>query len=162
MSAYVKRNPPEAPDAPLSSRNVSRLTTYDLRQELVRRGKLDIPEDEINHKSMLQRLIQILLEDEQKAVDEKEALLEAERMAQFNATKAERERKKLEAIERSKQRQQNPAYFEALIETNILPEKKDLTALEELTSTDQIGESDVFSDDPFSSSYSKKNKVHIK
>ena len=51
MAAYIAgRGEPIEKDAPLSTRNVSRLTTYELRQELVRRDKLDIPDDQINHR----------------------------------------------------------------------------------------------------------------
>ena len=54
MAAYIPgRGEPIDKDAPLSSRNVSRLTTYELRQELVRRDKLDIPDDQINHRFAL-------------------------------------------------------------------------------------------------------------
>ena len=58
MAAYIPgRGEPVDKDAPLSSRNVSRLTTYELRQELVRRDKLDIPDDQINHRFVLLNLM---------------------------------------------------------------------------------------------------------
>ena len=163
MSAYVTRNSLDDPNGPRSSRNVSRLSTYELRQELVRRNKLDIPEDEINHKTMLQRLIKLLLEDEEKAVNDKEALLEAERVQKLNEAKAERERKKQEALERSKQRQQNPDYFRELAESNKLPEKTDLTHLEEVAPSNDSEAVFVSDDDPFRSISSKqKSKIYIK
>ena len=147
---------------PLSTRNVSKLTTYQLRQELTRRDKLDIPEDNINHRSMLQRLIQVLMEDEQKALEEKATEAEAQRLAESTAAKASREAKKLEAIERSKQRQQNASYFEMLKQSNAPPAKPDLTAVEELSSASATDE-DRPNDDPFSEVSGKtRSKIHVR
>lgn len=51
-------------DQVISTRNVDRLTTFELRQELVRRGALDIEDSKVNHRSLLQRLVVELVKDE--------------------------------------------------------------------------------------------------
>ena len=163
MSAYVNRQSLDnAPDALLSSRNVGRLTTFDLRQELVRRDKLDIPEDEICHKTLLQRLMRDLLEEEQQIVDDRAAVVAAEQMCKLNAAKAERERKKQEALERSKQRTQNSNYFATITDMNKLPAVKDLTTLEELSSTDKSQTEDMPDSDPFRALKVSRSRIHIK
>lgn len=47
----------------ISSRTVSKLTTFELRQELVKRNALDIPEGSINYKTMLARLMTELVKE---------------------------------------------------------------------------------------------------
>jgi len=150
-------------DEPLSTRNVSKLTTYELRQELTRRGKLDVPEESINHRSMLQRLIQVLLEDEQRAIDERTAEAEAQQQARLAEAKADRDKRKQEALERSRQRQLSGAYFEQLKQSNAPPEKQDLSGLEELSST-TIADDDGSVSDPFSeiSGGKTRSKVHVR
>ena len=54
----------------LTIRNVGKLTTFELRQELVKRNCLDIPEENINHRTMLQRLVQVLLDEENKIANQ--------------------------------------------------------------------------------------------
>lgn len=167
MAAYIPgRGEPVDKDAPLSSRNVSRLTTYELRQELVRRDKLDIPDDRINHRTMLQRLMQLLLEDEKEAASTKETEEEMTRMEKINNAKAERERKKQEAIERSKARQQDPSYFDKKVESNVAPEKINLEGLEELNSESNEGNGEDGDDsndsDPFSlNKKATRGKIHF-
>ena len=148
----------------LTTRNVGRLSTFELRQELVARNSLDIPEEQINHKTMLQRLIKLLLEDEKILVEEKSAKLEAERNESLNKSKLEREKKKLEAIERSKLRQKNPEYFSSILEKNILPEKSDnLKNLEEYTPINiNVDNQGPENGDPFSTTNKVKTKIHIR
>jgi len=163
MSAYVQRKE-EPADAPLSTRNAGKLSTYELRQELVRRDKLDIPEESINHRTMLQRLIQVLLEDEEKAAAEKTAAQEEERAVQLLAAKQAREQKKLEALERSRQRQQSAEYFEAKQVANVEPLCAVVapSAQEKEENEEDIIEV-VTQDDPFSSISSKsRNKIHTR
>ena len=165
MSAYITK-PEEPEDTPLSTRNVNKLTTFQLRQELERRGAFDIPEEQVNHKSIMQRLVQVLLEEERRVANEREANREAERIAQLNAAKAAREQKKLEALERSKLRQQNPKYFEAISESNKAPEKKDLQDLEEVDSsggTDVAEQHETSTEDPFSPfAHRGRAKIHTR
>ena len=49
---------------PLNTSNVGKLTTYQLRQELIKRDALDIEESRINHRTMLERLIRELVKEE--------------------------------------------------------------------------------------------------
>jgi len=104
MAAFHKAKLP-TPVEVITIDNVGGLSTYDLRQELNRRGAMDIEEEKINHKSLLKRLIVELVKDKDKEVHEKEE----RRMAAVAAERAEalkiREAKKQEAIERSKARQ---------------------------------------------------------
>lgn len=147
----------------LTVQNVSKLSTYELRQQLVLRSALDIPEEKINHKTMLLRLIQILLEDEQRAADEKTAVLEAEMLKKNAALKELRDAKKMEAIERSKQRQQKSEYFESKSELNVPPEKIDLSYLEDFETNN--GENpDVNGDpsDPLCSFGKIRSKIHTR
>ena len=79
---------------------------------------------------MLQRLMQLLLEDEKQAANDKESEDEVKRLEKINNAKAERERKKQEAIERSKARQRDPSYFDTKVESNVAPAKPNLDGLE--------------------------------
>lgn len=105
MASFHKAKLPTPAPAVITLDNVGELTTYDLRQELNRREAMDIPEEKINHKSLLKRLIVELVKDKEKDVNEKEE----QRVAALNVERAEamkiREAKKQEAIERSKARQ---------------------------------------------------------
>ena len=105
-------------DVSITTSNVHSLTTYDIRQELVRRDCLDIPEEKINHNSMLQRLIVALLKDEEKQVEEATEAAVDKAALEREKAKAIREQRKREAIERSKARQANPEYFQRLKEDN--------------------------------------------
>jgi hypothetical protein len=99
--------------------NVSTCTAYELRQELVRRKAFDLNEDKVNFRSLLQRLMtELVKEEEIKAatqLTEQEAIAAIKR----DEAKRERERKKTEALERSKLRQADPAYLEAKKKTTI-------------------------------------------
>ena len=96
---------------PITSDNISKLTTYQLRQELVRRNAFDLDEDAVNYNTLLKRLLVEVLKDEEKLVQEKEQL----RLKLLAEQKAEalriRELKKQEALERSQQRMQSKDYF---------------------------------------------------
>ena len=48
----------------ITSRNAGTLSTYELRQELIRRNALDIEESKINHRNMLERLMVELVREE--------------------------------------------------------------------------------------------------
>ncbi len=152
----------------LTTQNVSSLTTYELRQELVRRNKLDIPEGQINHRSMLQRLIVELVAEEDIKVAEITSKAVETSKSQMEAAKALREQKKLEAIERSKQRQaENPAYFQHRKELNEL---KKTEKIEEIVSSDSkeneldddSGDNDAEDDDPFRTTSKHRSKIFVK
>jgi hypothetical protein len=144
----------------LTTRNVGSLTTFQLRQELTSRNALDIPEELICHKSMLQRLIQVLLDEENAALAERERVLEEERKAALESTKALRERRKAEALERSKARQADPSYFQNIAQLNKLPEKANIESLES-TSAELTPENEESSSDPFISC-KQKSKVFVR
>jgi len=98
----------------ISFENVHRCKIYDLRQALKKRGEfLDDYSGKINYEILLERMVQIL-QDEQRRRDEHrfqllsedtEVLSLAERL-----TKSKEERK-VAAVERSRQRQKDPTYF---------------------------------------------------
>ena len=153
--------------------NVSKLTTFQLRQQLVKRGSLDIEESKINHNSMLQRLIKDLIEEEANEVQHHTAVLEDSAQVARDAAKALREEKKREAMERSKQRQSDPAYFERIRELNKKPEVDTETAGARgaaLSEGDDTGEAEEVDcnakeaeDDPFRSYHSKsRSKIHVR
>ena len=95
----------------ITTKTVHTLTTYVLRQELNRRESMDINENEINHNSLLKRLIVELVKDELQATIKHTVVVVDEAQASRDAAKAVREQRKLEALERSRARQANPAYF---------------------------------------------------
>jgi hypothetical protein len=97
--------------AALTSSNVHKMSTYELRQELVRRACLDIPETQINHNTMLQRLIQALVIEEASATEAHTAAVVDKAQEERNVAKAVREQRKADALERSKARQADPNYF---------------------------------------------------
>ena len=79
---------------PLTVELASKLTTYELRQELVRRNKLDIPENQINYKSMLHRLIQLIVEEEEQIVTQKTISIEEQDRINKEKEKEIRQKKK--------------------------------------------------------------------
>ena len=95
----------------LTSHNCGTLTTFQIRQELVARGALDIPDKEINHRSMLRRLVAELVKQEQVAFEQATDTEGVKRDAEMAARKAERDAKKEEAVARSKARQADKEYF---------------------------------------------------
>ena len=110
---------------------------------------------------MLQRLMQLLLEDEKQAAITKEAEEEVVRMEKIKSAKEEREKKKQEAIERSKARQRDPSYFNKIVESNVAPEKPNLDNLDEV-SNDINQQEDEDDSDPFSSSKkTTRGKIHF-
>ena len=118
---------------------------------------------------MLQRLMVELVKDEEKKDAVKiEAAAVAANEAR-DAAKAERERKKAEALERSKQRQSNPEYFAQKGIANTEGAAIKAKRLEESASipVETVDEEppveEVKDDDPFRSYTSKsKNKIFVK
>ena len=105
-------------NASINLQNVSKLSTFELRQELVRRNILDIEESQINYKSMLQRLVKELTKEETELMEANLALKSINLKASLDEAKILREQKKQEAIERSRQRTQNSNYFTSKAELN--------------------------------------------
>ena len=104
----------------LTSRNCGTLTTFQIRQELVARDALDIPDKEINHRSMLKRLVAELVKQEQVNFEQATDTEAAKRDAEMAARKTERDVKKEEAIARSKARQADKEYFKKKQEVCVL------------------------------------------
>lgn len=69
-------------------------------QELVKRGAMDIPDNEANYRSMLKRLMVELVADEEKRSETRRLEIEAKQKEDRDRLKEERERKKQEALER--------------------------------------------------------------
>jgi len=149
--------------------NAHTLTTYELRQELELRGKMDLAVGAINHKSLLQRLVQELVAQESQAAQSKVDSDAARIHEQCEAGKAQREQRKAEALERSRQRQADPSYFAKRAEANVAG-KEELDAKKAgggADSTDdkeeEEEEEDVTADDPFRTTKAKgKNKIVVR
>lgn len=152
----------------ISTRNVSKLTAFELRQELVKRNALDIPEDNINYKTMLARMMTELVKEEQTKDDIKATDI-GKTYAEIKAEEKKiRDEKKREALEKSKLRQQNPDYFVQKKELNkkpelenastTPPENNDIGADESLSeSTPNNDDSDIFRSVPLG-----RSKIHIR
>ena len=127
---------------------------------------MDIEEDKVNFKSLLQRLMVELVADENAAIEEKTKQIDDQAAAQREKAKQEREQKKAEALERSRQRQADPDYFKKRVEVNeegvAAKEKAKIEIREMVAEPAQEEESDdeVRNDDPFRT-YTKKSKNRI-
>jgi hypothetical protein len=124
-----------------TTRNASTFSAYDIRlvfiqpfvspsltlhrQELNRRGAFDFKEtDTVNFKTMLQRLMVELVAEEAAEAEERTNRALREKMAADEELKRERDRKKAEALERSRQRQANPEYFKQKTALNQKPQQE--------------------------------------
>ena len=149
----------------ITSLTASKLTTFELRQELVRRNALDIEEDKINYKTMLQRLMIELVKEETEVATEKVVSTSEKYKEERELAKQQREQRKKEALERSQQRQADPAYFAQKQEINAAKANSapDGPAVEVVPSEEvqDNGEHEV-DDDPFRTTKSKHNKVFVK
>ena len=146
--------------ATITSENVSKLTTFELRQELVRRNCLDLDEEAINHNSMMKRLVQELVKDEARITEERTtSAVDIAKRARDEA-KALREVKKQEAIERSKARQAQKDYFEAKKGNNTAPTGGMDTGNNVGGDAGEDNEKTT-DDDPFRIGPSRRSKVHV-
>lgn len=114
-------NPIEKIKEPLTLRNVGSLTTFEIRQELNRRNAMDLDEEkvQINFKTLLQRLVQELVKEEENNTLEHTTVVIDQAQLKRETDKAMREEKKKEALERSKQRQADKDYFIKKQELNV-------------------------------------------
>jgi len=111
---------------PLSTRNVSKLTTFEIRQELNRRGKMDLPEEVITHKTLLQRLIAELVSDEASVAQQAISVADKKNQDEREAARLLREQKKAEALARSEARRAaNPNYFAEKQQLNVKPVRQE-------------------------------------
>lgn len=146
-------------------RNVHLLTTYELRQELVRRMAFDFKdEDTVNHRSMLERLIKELVKDEEKKTNDKVVALEDERRAARELAKKQREDKKREALDKSKARQSDPEYFKKIAELNVKPiPTESLEVVEQVDTEDSSENSNqTATNDPFRIDAKRRSKIFVK
>jgi hypothetical protein len=135
-----------------------------IRQELNKRGAFDFKEsDTVNYRSLLQRLVVELVKDEDIKNAQNEKVVTEKIETAMEASKRIREEKKQVAIERSRQRQADPNYFNKISESNVEPEKVEAPAVD--NGSDAENEDvDAQSNDPFASFASKKSsaKIHIR
>lgn len=144
----------------VSTRTVSQLTTYQLRQELVKRNALDIHEENINYKSMLARLIKELVIEEQIKTDEKVSFITKTNEEVKEQEKKRREDLKRDAIERSKKRQSNPDYF--LQKKQELATEQETLSGEENNNSSEENKTTTTTDDIFRSTPMGRSKVHTR
>lgn len=117
---------------------------------------------------MLQRLMVELVADENAAVEQKTKAIDEEAAVVREKAKAERELKKQEALERSRQRQADPEYFKKRVEVNeegVAAKEKAKLEISEMAAepVEEAGDNsdgDVQNDDPFRT-YTKKSKNRI-
>eukprot|EP01038_Epipyxis_sp_PR26KG_P007530 gene7530-10258_t len=151
----------------ITTANVGSLSTYEIRQELVRRNALDIPENMINHKSLLQRLVKDLVEEEQKIAEVKVEQALCQNAIIRDEAKTEREKRKQEALARSQMRQKDPNYFTQKQEANVkkaesIENKEEPSSLDSTNDDNENEEDQNLSFDPFRSYKSGRSKISIK
>lgn len=151
----------------VNTANVSTLTTYELRQELELRGAMDLADGTINHKSLLQRLVQELVKFETQAASQKVETDAIKVRETFDAEKKLREQRKAEALERSRLRQADPDYFSKRTEMN--KEGKETLDSKKSEPVTPIGENDESEEnddeddtDPFRTAKKSRSKIFVK
>ncbi len=101
--------------------NVHTLSTYELRQEVEKRGVLEGVDTPVNHTNLMKKMIAVLFEEKLERERILEVELEKARMEKCDGLKLERERRKLEMVERSKARKESERYFENKKHANVAP-----------------------------------------
>ena len=179
----------------INTRNAGNLSTYEIRypalitclltefmkssqnisyhrQELVRRGAFDLDENAVCYSSLLKRLMRELVIDENVINSKRSSGVSEDAQIARDLSKQVRDEKKREAIERSKQRQSDPLYFERINEQN---KKHVIEATDSTNDTSAVlDEIETFDDDtekgskepfdPFRPTYSEKyqrSRVHV-
>ena len=135
----------------------------------MRRGAFDLKEDQVCYNSLLKRLMTELIADEALEASKRTLNITDDAQTARNAAKQLREIKKLEAIERSVQRQADPQYFERILEQNRKPEPiADISSEPDTDGTEVTLDAEKSSSenfDPFRPSYAnkeKKNKIFVR
>ncbi len=100
--------------------NVHTLSTYELRQEVEKRGVLEGVDSPVNHTNLM-KMIAVLFEEKLECERVLEVELEKARMEKCDGLKLERERRKQEMVERSKARKESEGYFENKKKANAAP-----------------------------------------
>ncbi len=124
--------------------NVHSLSTYELRQEVEKRGVLKGVDSPINHTNLMKKMVSVLFEEKLECERVLEVKLENARMEKCDGLKLERERRKQEMVERSKARKESEGYFENKKEANVAPPSR--AAIEAFNSGDDVDESDEYDD----------------
>jgi hypothetical protein len=57
--------PPVATPGPMTLETVHKMTMFELRQELTKRGAWDFKEDEITYRAVLAKMVKLLLEEKE-------------------------------------------------------------------------------------------------
>lgn len=136
----------------------------------MRRGAFDLEEDAVCFNSLLKRLMTELMADEALGDSKRSVVCTDDAQTARDAAKLAREEKKREAIERSRQRQSDPLYFEKISDQNKKPEISDdpeadnkLGSEDPAQDEEEEGEEKGGSFDPFRPSYTKgKNKIFVR
>mmetsp|Transcript_5648 Transcript_5648/g.15789 ORF Transcript_5648/g.15789 Transcript_5648/m.15789 type:complete len:182 (-) Transcript_5648:2212-2757(-) len=125
MAANVAAAAAAPPQAEITLENVHSLSTYDLRQELTRRGELErdpaLAED-FGYRRGLERLVALLTAEKEAAYAGRTAEAavappaEGETLAE--KLKRQKEERKAAALARSRARQQDPNYFKGRKDAN--------------------------------------------
>jgi hypothetical protein len=143
---------------------------YCYRQELVKRNALDLPEERINHRNMLERLMKEIVTEESIRAQALADAATKDNLLKIEEAKKIREQRKLEALERSRQRQLNPEYFQqkaSMNEEAKLPKPptsaSDIAEVENHDSEEDAFEQEV-DNDPFRSykTSGQRNKLFVR
>lgn len=134
------------------------------RQELNRRGAFDFKEDdEINFRTLLQRLMVELVKDEELAAQQRGEEKREQTLSAVDEAKRLRDQKKQEALERSRQRQANPEYFKQKAERNQAPAVAEIVPAENVEEGEEEDKGESQEDDPFRSYKPKgRSKIFVK
>ena len=153
--------------------SVHMLSTYELRQELKKRGKfLDNFEGKINYEILLQSMVKCLkIENEERESNRIQTKYEKEQRDLKERLQMEKDRRKAEAIQRSLNRQKDRNYFSSKKTSNeaqqsVVENKSDQS--HEITNEQTIREnmtnekSDVESDQDISRKIERDNPFQLK
>ncbi len=124
--------------------NVHSLSTYELRQEVEKRGVLEGVESPVNHRNLMKKLVIILFEEKLGHERVLELKLEKARMEKCDELKLERERRKQAMVQRSKACMESEGYFEKIKKANVAPPSR--AAINALNSGDDVDESDEYNE----------------
>ena len=138
----------------------------------MRRGAFDLDESAVCYNSLLKRLMKELVIDENVVTSKRSIGVSEDAQIARDLSKLVRDERKREAIERSKQRQSDPLYFERINEQNkkhvieATDSTNDASAVPDVMETvdDDTGNSSKEPFDPFRPTYSDKyqrSRVHV-
>jgi hypothetical protein len=104
------------------------MSTYALRQELVRRNALGLREDdEVNYQLLLGKMVKVLVDEQEAKSQARAEELSVQHQREMERQKQERAHRKLGALARSRERQADPQYFAQRTKANVDLVKKNTT-----------------------------------